>query len=146
MVHPYSIGLSYGWSDDALNEEGHNLLNRLAGLLGIEYHTRESLEMEHVETMPLISQGVGAGVSALRAYVHELESWFSEEGEKFAQCLGRSALDVGLTRTGWKETFAWMESVGLGRAFAEGAWIETEVSEVNDLPEFFNHPKKLLGL
>lgn len=146
MVHPYSIGLGYGWADDALNEEGHNLLNRLANLLGVGYQIRESLEMEHMETMPLISQGIGAGVSTLRSYVHDLESWFPEEGEEHARRLGRSALDVGLTRSGWKEAYAWMEAVGLGHAFAEGAWIEKEVAREADLPEFFNHPKKLLSL
>ena len=98
--------------------------------------------MEHVETMPLISKESVPGCR-----LRTMMSWNPGFRKKeVARCLGCSALDVGLTRTGWKETFAWMESVGLGRAFAEGAWIETEVSEVNDLPEFFNHPKKLLGL
>tara|TARA_B100001113_G_scaffold92077_1_gene73726 strand:+ start:5599 stop:6039 length:441 start_codon:yes stop_codon:yes gene_type:complete len=146
MVHPYSIGLDYGWADDALNEEGHNLLNRLANLLKIEVSRRENLEMEHMETMPAISQGIGAGVSALRSYIQDLESWFPDEGEQHARGLGRSALDVGLTRSGWKEAYAWMESVGLGRAFAEGAWMEKEEALDCDLPEFFNHPKKILGL
>ena len=146
MVHPYSIGLSYGWSDDALNEEGHNLLNRLANLLGVGHQTREVLEMEHVETMPLISQGVGAGVSALRSYVQELESWFTEKSEEHVRWLGRSALDVGLTREGWKETYAWMKAIGLERAFAEGAWMEGDSPPESELPDFFDYPKKLLNL
>jgi hypothetical protein len=146
MVHPYSIGLRYGWSDDALNEDGHKLLNRLANLLGVEHHTRESLEMEHVETMPLISQGVGAGVSALRSYVQELETWFPEKAEQHARRLGRSALDVGLTRSGWKDVYKWMDLIGLGQAFAEGCWMEGDGPPEDDLPDFFDHPKKLLGL
>ena len=113
---PYSIGLSYGWSDDALNEEGHNLLNRLANLLGVGHQTREILgngtcgnyafDFSRSRCWRLCTPII---CSRTRILVYR------EEEETLMRWLGRSALDVGLTREGWKETYAWMKVIGRAR-------------------------------
>ena len=97
MKHPYTIGLEYGWGDDALNVEGHHLLSRLSNMFHLSSKEREEMEMEFTESLPAISQGVGAGKTALKAYVRDLENWFPSQGERCAQYLGRVALDVGMT-------------------------------------------------
>ena len=46
MKHPYTIGLEYGWGDDALNVEGHHLLSRLSNMFHLSSKEREEMEME----------------------------------------------------------------------------------------------------
>jgi len=146
MKHPYSTALEIGWKDDALNVEGHGLLTRLCSIFGLKSQERERLEMEYVDTLPLISQGIGNGVSELRIYVENLEDWFPTSGEKCAQYLGRRALDVGMTKRGWKDVFTWMDSIGLGTSFAMGAWMQGQEPEEIEIPSFFDDVVSILGL
>lgn len=146
MKHPYTIGLEYGWGDDALNIEGHHLLSRLSKMFNLSSKERENIEMEFTETLPAISQGVGAGKTALKAYVEELENWFPSQGDRCAQHLGRMALNVGMTKNGWKSVFAWMESIGLGTSFAMGAWMQGDEPEDIDIPSFFDEIVTKLGI
>tara|TARA_B100001113_G_C21107508_1_gene621588 strand:+ start:890 stop:1330 length:441 start_codon:yes stop_codon:yes gene_type:complete len=146
MKHPYIIGLEYGWGDDALNTEGHGLLSRLSDMFSLTAETREIMEMDFVETLPLISQGVGAGTIPLRAYVNDLEKWFPNQSHHCARYLGRIALDVGMTKHGWKNAFAWMESIGLGTSFAMGAWMQGEEPEKVEIPRFFDDIVAILGV
>ena len=73
MKHPYTVGLELGWKDDALNEEGFSLLTRLSKIFGMEAQERENLEMTYMESLPLISQGIGEGSVELKNYVENLE-------------------------------------------------------------------------
>ena len=146
MKHPYIIGLEIGWKDDALNIEGHKLLTRLSEIYEMETQKIESLEMEFVESLPLISKGIGNGELELRKYVEDIEKWFPQKGSECAQYLGRRALDVGLTKQGWKDAYEWMISIGLGIDFANGAWMEGNEPQEIELPSFFDDIVSLLGL
>ena len=146
MKHPYTIGLEYGWGDDALNVEGYHLLSRLSNMLHLSSEEREDLEMEFTESLPAISQGVGAGKTALKAYVRDLENWFPSQGERCAQYLGRMALDVGMTKNGWKSVYSWMNSIGLGTSFAMGAWMEGDEPQEIEIPAFFDGVVSALGV
>ncbi len=146
MKHPYTIGLEYGWADDALNVEGHVLLTRLSEMFDLDAKKREELEMMYMESLPLISQGIGEGVTELKAYVQELEGWFSDQGEECARYLGRKALDVGMTKMGWNDVYSWMDSIGLGDSFAKGAWMEGEEPGDIEIPAFFDSVVSKLGL
>ena len=146
MKHPYTIGLEYGWGDDALNVEGHHLLSKLSEMFQLSSEERENMEMEFTQTLPAISQGVGAGKTALKAYVTELEKWFPEDGSKCAQLLGRRALNVGMTKKGWKDVYAWMESIGIGTSFAMGAWMQGDEPEDIEIPSFFDEIVTKLGI
>ena len=146
MKHPYTIGLEYGWGDDALNVEGYHLLSELSKIFELSSKEREDIEMKFTETLPAISQGVGAGKTALKAYVRDLENWFPSQGEKCAQFLGRRALDVGMTKNGWKSVYSWMNSIGLGTSFAMGAWMEGEEPQEIEIPVFFDDVVSVLGV
>ena len=146
MKHPYTIGLEYGWGDDALNVEGYHLLSRLSNMLHLSSEEIEDLEMEFTESLPAISQGVGAGKTALKAYVRDLENWFPSQGERCAQYLGRMALDVGMTKNGWKSVYSWMNSIGLGTSFAMGAWMEGDEPQEIEIPAFFDDVVSALGV
>ena len=56
------------------------------------------------------------------------------------------ALDVGMTKNGWKSVFAWMESIDLGTSFAMGAWMQGDEPEDIDIPSFFDEIVKKLGI
>ena len=146
MKHPYTIGLEYGWGDDALNVEGYHLLSRLSNMLHLSSEEREDLEMEFTESLPAISQGVGAGKTALKAYVRDLENWFPSQGDRCAQYLGRMALDVGMTKNGWRSVYSWMDSIGLGTSFAMGAWMEGDEPQEIEIPAFFDDVVSALGV
>ena len=146
MKHPYTIGLEYGWGDDALNVEGYHLLSRLSNMLHLSSEEREDLEMEFTESLPAISQGVGAGKTALKAYVRDLENWFPSQGDRCAQYLGRMALDVGMTKNGWKSVYSWMDSIGLGTSFAMCAWMEGDEPQEIEIPAFFDDVVSALGV
>jgi len=146
MKHPYTIGLEYGWGDDALNVEGHHLLSRLSNMFHLSSKEREEMEMEFTESLPAISQGVGAGKTALKAYVRDLENWFPSQGERCAQYLGRMALDVGMTKNGWRSVYSWMDSIGLGTSFAMGAWMEGDEPQEIEIPAFFDDVVSALGV
>ena len=146
MKHPYTIGLEYGWGDDALNVEGYHLLSRLSNMLHLSSEEIEDLEMEFTESLPAISQGVGAGKTALKAYVRDLENWFPSQGERCAQYLGRMALDVGMTKNGWKSVYSWMNSIGLGTSFAMGAWMDGDEPQEIEIPAFFDDVVSALGV
>jgi len=146
MKHPYITGLEIGWKDDALNIEGHKLLTRLSEIYEMETQKIESLEMEYIESLPLISKGIGNGESELRKYVEDLEKWFPQKGAACAQYLGRRALDVGMTKQGWKVAYEWMLSIGLGIDFANGAWMEGSEPKEIEFPSFFDDIVSLLGL
>ena len=146
MKHPYTIGLEYGWGDDALNVEGYHLLSRLSNMLHLSSEEIEDLEMEFTESLPAISQGVGAGKTALKAYVRDLENWFPSQGDRCAQYLGRMALDVGMTKNGWKSVYSWMDSIGLGTSFAMGAWMEGDEPQEIEIPAFFDDVVSALGV
>ena len=146
MKHPYTIGLEYGWGDDALNVEGYHLLSRLSNMLHLSSEEIEDLEMEFTESLPAISQGVGAGKTALKAYVRDLENWFPSQGDRCAQYLGRMALDVGMTKNGWRSVYSWMDSIGLGTSFAMGAWMEGDEPQEIEIPAFFDDVVSALGV
>jgi len=146
MKHPYTIGLELGWDDDALNVEGHSLLTRLSEILSMQAEEREDLDMAYMESLPLVSQGIGEGVTGLKSYVEELEEWFSDQGEVCARYLGRKALDVGMTKKGWKEVYSWMNSIGLGDSFARGAWMDGENPIDIEIPAFFDSVVSILGM
>ena len=146
MKHPYTIGLEYGWGDDALNVEGHHLLSNLSKIFHLSPKQREQIEIEFTETLPAISQGVGAGKTALKAYVTDLEKWFPTRGTECAQYLGRMALDVGMTKNGWRSVYSWMDSIGLGTSFAMGAWMEGDEPKDVEIPAFFDDVVSTLGI
>ena len=146
MKLPYTIGLEYGWGDDALNVEGHHLLSRLSNMFHLSSKEREEMEMEFTESLPAISQGVGAGKTALKAYVRDLENWFPSQGERCAQYLGRMALDVGMTKNGWRSVYSWMDSIGLGTSFAMGAWMEGDEPQEIEITAFFDDVVSALGV
>ncbi len=150
MKHPYTIGLELAWKDDALNEEGFSLLTRLCKIFGIGAQERESLEMSYMESLPLVSQGIGEGSVELKSYVENLEEWWYDEkfsAENYARYIGRRALDVGMTKKGWVAAFLWMKNVGLEDNFAKGAWMQgSEPSELNKIPTFFDDVISILGM
>ena len=146
MKHPYTSGLEYGWGDDALNVEGHHLLSKLSKIFHLSPKQREEIESEFTEALPAISQGVGAGKTALKAYVTDLENWVPSQANKCAQYLGRLALDVGMTKNGWKNVYSWMNSIGLGTGFAMGAWMEGDEPKEVEIPAFFDDIVSILGI
>jgi len=146
MKHPYTLGLELGWKDDALNEDGFSLLTRLTAIFQMDSQDRESLEMLYMESLPLISQGIGEGSVELKSYVENLEDWFPRIGEDCARYIGRKALDVGMTKRGWKEVYSWMRSIGLGNGFATGAWMQGEEPIKIEIPAFFDEVISALGI
>ena len=150
MKHPYTVGLELGWKDDALNEEGFSLLTRLSKIFGMEAQERENLEMTYMESLPLISQGIGEGSVELKNYVENLEEWWYHEkfsAENCAHFIGRKALDVGMTKKGWVSASSWMKNVGLGEHFARGAWMQgNEPIEIDEIPTFFDDVVSMLEI
>ena len=56
------------------------------------------------------------------------------------------ALDVGMTKNGWKSVYSWMDSIGLGTSFAMGAWMEGVEPQEVEIPAFFDHVVSALGV
>ena len=150
MKHPYTVGLELGWKDDALNEEGFALLTRLSKIFRIGSQERENLEMSYMESLPLISQGIGEGSVELKSYVENLEEWWYDEkfsAENYAHYIGRKALDVGMTKKGWVSASSWMKNIGLGENFAKGAWMQgNEPREFDEIPTFFDDVISILKI
>ena len=150
MKHPYTVGLELGWKDNALNEEGFSLLTRLSKIFGMGAQERENLEMSYMESLPLISQGIGEGSVERKNYVENIEEWWDHEkfsAENCARYIGRNPLDVGLSKKGWISASSWMENVGLGEHFAKGAWMQgNEPIEFDEIPKFFDDVISMLEI
>ena len=56
------------------------------------------------------------------------------------------ALDVGMTKNGWRSVYSWMDSIGLGTSFAMGAWMEGDEPQEIEIPAFFDDVVSALGV
>ena len=142
---PFEHGLALAWSDGALSRRGAQLLELLQSRLVLSDKQRAEIEEKWLESLSNIQRrSFGDGDEALSNWLKALSN--TEQLEDAAKQLGRTALDVGLSKSMWKKAHQFATGLGLGDAFAKGAWLEETVSPTSDWPEALDPLAIIIGL
>ncbi len=142
---PFEHGLALAWSDGALSKEGALMLEQLQKRLNLSDHLRAEQEEKWLSE---ISKGerrsFGDGDQILREWLETLSDYDSMSSA--VKSMGRSALDIGLSKTGWIEAFQFADGLGLGQDLAAGIWMEEDVEGVKEWPPALDPLAIILGL
>ena len=63
-----------------------------------------------------------------------------------ARSMGRAALDVGLSKSAWRDAFTFAKGLDLGEELANGVWLEEEAEPLNGWPAALDPLAIILGL
>ena len=114
---PFEHGLALAWSDGALSRRGAQLLELLQTRLELNDDSRASIEETWQESLVNLSKrSFGDGDETLSSWLEALKE--TSGLEKAAKDLGRTSLEIGLSRSIWAEAYSFAEGLGLGDAFA----------------------------
>ena len=124
---PFEHGLALAWSDGALSRKGALMLEDLQKQLGLSDKERANQEQEWLSDISKNKRrSFGDGDQILREWLDGLSD--KENLEQSVRSMGRAALDVGLSKTAWKDAFVFSSGLGLGEELANGVWLEEAVS------------------
>ena len=127
---PFEHGLALAWSDGALSRDGAIMLENLQEQLGITDSERAEQEQSWmVEISKTERRSFGDGDQILREWLEGLND--RDSLAPAARSMGRAALDVGLSKKGWKEAFQFASGLGLGEELAAGVWLEKDAEPVS---------------
>ena len=142
---PFEHGLALAWSDGALSRDGALMLERLQKQLGLSDKERAVQEQAWLaEISRNDRRSFGDGDQILREWLEGLN-----DGENLAssvRSMGRAALDVGLSKTGWSDAYRFAKGLGLGEELANGVWLEQEAEPLNGWPAALDPLAIILGL
>jgi hypothetical protein len=141
---PFEHGLALAWSDGALSRRGAQLLELLQTRLGLNDDSRAAIEEMWQESLVNLSRrSFGDGDETLASWLEALKD--ADDLQKAAKDLGRTSLEVGLSRSIWTEAYSFANGLGLGAAFAAGAWMEESAEVVNTWPEALDPLALIIG-
>ena len=141
---PFEHGLALAWSDGALSRRGAQLLELLQTRLELNDDSRASIEETWQESLVNLSKrSFGDGDETLSSWLEALKE--TSGLEKAARDLGRTSLEIGLSRSIWAEAYSFAEGLGLGDAFAAGAWMEESAETINIWPEALDPLALIIG-
>ncbi len=142
---PFEHGLALAWSDGALSRDGAIMLETLQKQLGINDNERAEQEQAWLEDISRTERrSFGDGDSILREWLEGLND--HESLAPAARSMGRAALDVGLSKTTWKEAIGFAKGLGLGDDLAQGVWLEKEAAPLKEWPPALDPLAIILGL
>ena len=142
---PFVHGLALAWSDGALSRDGAIMLETLQKQLGISDKVRSVQEQSWLaEISKTDRRSFGDGDQILREWLEALND--KESLAPAARSMGRAALDVGLSKTGWFEALQFAEGLGLGDDLVLGVWLEEEAEPLNGWPLALDPLAVILGL
>ena len=142
---PFEHGLALAWSDGALSRDGAIMLENLQEQLGITDSERAEQEQSWmVEISKTERRSFGDGDQILREWLEGLND--RDSLAPAARSMGRAALDVGLSKKGWKEAFQFASGLGLGEELAAGVWLEKDAEPLNGWPPALDPLAIILGL
>ena len=142
---PFEHGLALAWSDGALSRDGAIMLETLQQQLGLSDKERAIQEQAWLSEMfKNERRSFGDGDQILREWLEGLND--RENLASSARSMGRAALDVGLSKTGWSDAYRFAEGLGLGEELACGVWLEKEAEPLNGWPAALDPLAIILGL
>ena len=142
---PFEHGLALAWSDGALSRNGAKMLETLQKQLGISDKERALQEQAWLsEISKTERRSFGDGDQILSEWLEALND--TESLSPAARSMGRAALDVGLSKTGWSEALQFAEGLGLAADLAEGVWLEKEAEPLDGWPPALDPLAIILGL
>tara|TARA_X000001036_G_scaffold439807_1_gene492424 strand:- start:4417 stop:5463 length:1047 start_codon:yes stop_codon:yes gene_type:complete len=142
---PFEHGLALAWSDGALSRDGAIMLETLQKQLGISDKERSVQEQTWLSEISKSGRrSFGDGDQILREWLEGLND--RESLAPIARSMGRASLDVGLSKSGWKEAFQFAEGLGLGEDLASGVWLEKEAETLGQWPAALDPLAIILGL
>jgi hypothetical protein len=141
---PFEHGLGLAWSDGALSRRGAQLLELLQTRLGLNDDSRADIEEMWQESLVNLNRrSFGDGDETLSSWLEALKD--TGDLEKAAKDLGRTSLEIGLSRSIWTEAYSFAKGLDLGDAFAAGAWMEENAEAVNTWPEALDPLALIIG-
>ncbi len=141
---PFEHGLGLAWSDGALSRRGAQLLELLQTRLGLNDQSRADIEELWQESLVNLSKrSFGDGDETLSSWLEALKE--TVDLQKAAKDLGRTSLEIGLSRSIWTEAYSFADGLGLGAAFAAGAWMEESAEAINTWPEALDPLALIIG-
>jgi hypothetical protein len=142
---PFEHGLALAWSDGALSRNGAKMLEKLQKQLGISDKERALQEQAWLsEISKTERRSFGDGDQILSEWLEALND--TESLSPAARSMGRAALDVGLSKSGWSEALQFAEGLGLAADLAEGVWLEKEAEPLDGWPPALDPLAIILGL
>lgn len=123
---PFAHALALAWADDRLTATEFRQLDALQDALELSDADRAGIESAYESALSDGRAPLGECAESLVEWIDAVRALTSVHGDissGLARRLGATALRAGLTRDGWRDAHAWMESLGLGQPFAEGAWM-----------------------
>ena len=142
---PFEHGLALAWSDGALSRDGAVMLETLQQQLGLSDEERAKQEQSWLADVPRTNRrSFGDGDLNLREWLEGLNDF--EGLAPTARSMGRAALEVGLSKSGWSEAILFAEGLGLGNDLAEGVWFEKEAAPLDGWPPALDPLAIILGL
>jgi len=142
---PFEHGLALAWSDGALSREGAKMLEELQKKLKMSDDERSIQEEAWLnEISKNDRRSFGDGDQILREWLDTLSDY--ESMASAIKSMGRSALNVGLSKQGWIEAYSFAEGLGLGNDLATGVWLEEEVEPIKEWPPALDPLAIILGL
>ncbi len=142
---PFEHGLALAWSDGALSRDGALMLEMLQKQLGLSDKERAIQEQAWLSEMSKNDRrSFGDGDQILREWLEGLND--EENLTTSVRSMGRAALDVGLSKSGWSGAYQFAKGLGLGEELANGVWLEKEAEPLNGWPPALDPLAIILGL
>lgn len=147
MAILFKHALELAWTDGRLSRRGAILLERFQDTLELTDTERSVIEEHHsLHQVPyLITRGFGSGADLLDEWVTTLLD-LDEELPSYLVCMGRLALEKGITKEGWIAAYRTAESMGCAFDFARGVWETEFVVDKLNWPDVLNPVADALGL
>ena len=147
MTILFKHALNLAWSDGRLSRRGAMLLERFQETLELTDTERSEIEEHHsLHQVPyLITRGFGSGADLLDEWIANLLD-LDEELPTYLVCMGRLALEKGITKEGWIAAYRTAESMGCAFDFARGVWETEFVVDTLNWPDVLNPVADALGL
>ena len=142
---PFEHGLALAWSDGALSREGAIMLETLQKQLGLSDKERAVQEQSWLSEMTKTPRrSFGDGDQILREWLEGLKD--RDNLASSARDMGSAALNVGLSKSAWRDAYQFANGLGLGEDLASGVWLEEESEPLNGWPAALDPLAIILGL
>lgn len=142
---PFEHGLALAWSDGALSREGALMLEALQQQLGLSDKDRAEQEQKWLADISKNERrSFGDGDQILSEWLDGLAD--KENLAESVRSMGRAALDIGLSKSGWRDALLFAEGLGLGNELATGIWLEEDAEPLDGWPAALDPLAIILGL
>lgn len=142
---PFEHGLALAWSDGALSRSGAIMLEALQKQLGLSDTERAKQEQAWLSDISKNERrSFGDGDKILNQWLEGLKD--KHNLSKYAMSMGRAALEVGLSKTAWKEAYKFADGLGISESLANGIWLEEDAEKIDSWPAALDPLALILGL